>query len=330
MYLNIYDVAKEAGVSIATVSRVINNSGSVNPKTKEKIEAVIKKLDYVPNAIARGLATNSTKTIGVLVPDIRNAFHAESAFVLEQNFYKRGYSSILCNTTESLKQKIDYLYLMEMKKVDAILLVGANYGEEELIYEIKKINEKVPVVMLNNSIEGILSVHCDSTYGVKSAIKYLKDKGYSHPIYVSHKKVFDTRAYITKLEGFYQGMNLYFPNVEKTVIESKDDEASYEYIIDYIKNHREVDSIQFEKDTIAIKFMKLAISKGLDIPEDVAIIGFDNIEITEFTQKKISTIDHKIKQHCDLAVDLLIDKLNGMDVNLDNRIIPEFIEKETT
>lgn len=328
--MNIYDVAKEAGVSIATVSRVINNNGSVNPKTKEKIEEVIKKLGYVPNAIARGLATNSTKTIGVLVPDIRNTFHAESAFALEQDLYKNGYSSILCNTTESLKQKIDYLYLMEMKKVDAIFLVGAAYGEDELISEIKKINEKVPVVMLNNSIEGILSIHCDSTYGIKSSIKYLKDKGYKHPMYVSHKKVFDTRAYTTKLEGFYQGMDLYFPNIDKNIIESKDDEKSNKYIVNYIKKNKFIDAIQFEKDTMAVKFMKLAISEGLDIPNDVAIIGFDNIDVTEFTQKKISTIDHKIKEHCDLAVKLLMDILKGKDTKLDNRIIPEFIEKETT
>lgn len=328
--INIYDVAKAAGVSTATVSRVVNEIGNVRPKTKERVEEVIKQLGYTPNQIARGLATNSSKTIGILVPDIRNSFHAESAFELEQRLNQDGYSSILCNTTESVEKEIEYLHLLYGKKVDGIITVGAAYGEEAFIDALKKINREIPVVMINNKVEDIISVYCDEEYGMDKSIAFLKEKGYRYPIYVGDLNKFENRACISKKRGFMQAFSKYYPHKDVICLKSNSTPQNCEEILAFIQQNSYIDAIQFEKDTSAIFFMKHALSQGVDIPGELAVIGFDNINVTEFTQKKISTIDHKISEHCSLAVELMIKKLNKEEISFNHTILPEFISKETT
>ena len=328
--MNIYDIAKKANVSIATISRVLNNSDNVSEKTRKKVMDIIEELDYKPNEIARGLATNSTKTIGIMVPDIRNPFHSESAFVLEQRLNLNGYSSILCNTTEDVDKKVSYLKLLYSKKVDGIITVGASFGEEKFIDELREINKFIPVIMINNIVEGIISIYCDEEEGIDESIYHLKKKGYRFPMYVVDKKVFLTRACINKLSGFKKAMKKYYPNEQIIIKEYEENERSYFKLLEFIKENGKIDAIQFEKDTSAIRFMKVAISEGVSIPKQLGIVGFDNIDITDFTQKKISTIDHKINEHCNKAVNLLLSHIAGKKVDIINKIEPKFIPKETT
>lgn len=328
--MNIYDIAKKANVSIATISRVLNNSDNVSEKTRKKVMDIIEELDYKPNEIARGLATNSTKTIGIMVPDIRNPFHSESAFVLEQRLNLNGYSSILCNTTEDVDKKVSYLKLLYSKKVDGIITVGASFGEEKFINELREINKFIPVIMINNLVEGIISIYCDEEEGIDESIYHLKKKGYRFPMYVVDKKVFLTRACINKLSGFKKAMKKYYPNEQIIIKEYEENERSYFKLLEFIKENGKIDAIQFEKDTSAIRFMKVAISEGVSIPKQLGIVGFDNIDITDFTQKKISTIDHKINEHCNKAVNLLLSHIDGKKVDIINKIEPKFIPKETT
>ena len=328
--MNIYDIAKKANVSIATISRVLNNSDNVSEKTRKKVMDIIEELDYKPNEIARGLATNSTKTIGIMVPDIRNPFHSESAFVLEQRLNLNGYSSILCNTTEDVDKKVSYLKLLYSKKVDGIITVGASFGEEKFIDELREINKFIPVIMINNLVEGIISIYCDEEEGIDESIYHLKKKGYRFPMYVVDKKVFLTRACINKLSGFKKAMKKYYPNEQIIIKEYEENERSYFKLLEFIKENGKIDAIQFEKDTSAIRFMKVAISEGVSIPKQLGIVGFDNIDITDFTQKKISTIDHKINEHCNKAVNLLLSHIDGKKVDIINKIEPKFIPKETT
>ncbi|WBW50415.1 LacI family DNA-binding transcriptional regulator [Peptoniphilus equinus] len=323
--MNIYDIASKAGVSIATVSRVLNNNKNVSEKTRNKILDIMKDEEYTPNGVARSLATNRSKTIGILVPDIRNNFHFESAYAIEKLLYKSGYVSILCNTGESLKDKINYINVLRSKKVDGIITIGAVYGEEELLDILKKIHTNIPVVLLNNYDKGLLSVYCDEASGIIEAVNYLFNKGYKKPIFVSDKKAFKTRAYKEKIRGFSLGVKNRCKFIEMQV-ENDDD---FDELIDYItQNH--VDAIQFEKDTIAIKFLSKVLGKEINIPQDLGIIGFDNIDLTNHTRLKISSVDHKINTHADIAVSVLLKALEGNVEDVNIVIKPEFIAKETT
>ena len=147
--MNIYDIAKEAGVSIATVSRVLNGSENVRDLTRQKVEKVLKKYNYVPSAIARGLMTNSMKTIGIVTIDIRNLYYANVAHTIEQALRIIGFNSILCNTGYDIEQKIGYLRMLTEKKVDSVILVGSTFRDPLLDKPVLEISKQIPVIIVN-------------------------------------------------------------------------------------------------------------------------------------------------------------------------------------
>lgn len=329
--MNIYDIAKEANVSIATVSRVLNKSSAVKKETRDKVMEVIDKYNYRPSDIARGLAINKTNTVGIMVPDVRNPFHASASYLLEQYLLDEGYNSILCNTSEESVRKVRYFELLTQKEVEGIILLGASYGDKELEKVFEEVNKKIPVVIINNYIgKNSTFVICDGEKGVYESIEHLNNKGYKKPIYIYGD--YQNTTSFSKKDGFIRGLKDFYPNqkIEDSIFYIQDDISSYEKFLKVLREDANIDSIQFERDTAAIKFLKVAENNGFRVPEDLAIIGFDNIDFTEFTHKRLSTIDHKIDEHCELAVELIVKKIKGEKVKNNNYIVPKFIEKETT
>ena len=161
--MNIYEIAKRAGVSIATVSRVINNNPNVRDETREKVEKAIEESNYTVNDIARSLAVKTTHTIGVMTSDVRDSYYANAIYTIEQEFRELGYNVILCNTGQELQKKKKYLKVLLEKKVDGIILVGSVFKEQGDNSHIIEASKKVPVVILNSHIEGenIYSIVCD-------------------------------------------------------------------------------------------------------------------------------------------------------------------------
>ena len=328
--MNIYDVAKDAGVSTATVSRVINGSGKVNESTKQKVLDSIKKLGYKPNAVARSLATKSTNIIGVMVSDVRDPFHAEASFLLEQLLYKEGYSTILCNTTESKIQQYEYFDLLYSEQVDGIIAVGSMFNDDRLINQIKYINQKIPVILLNNEADEIISVHLNVDTGIRQSLEYLKESGKKSPIYIKHQMEYETLASQNKERAFTSQVEEIF-GIKPYIYKIDDGEDKNRELIDYIKCNPHIDSLLFEKDLLAIRFMKYAMESGISIPDELALVGFDNLRLTDMTYKSVSTIDHKIQEMCEIAVKLLTSKLeDDKDIAYSNVVNSNFIPKETT
>lgn len=325
--LNIYDIAKEANVSISTVSRVMNNSGSVSKKTRDKVEAIIKKSDYSPNNIARSLASNKSSLIGLLVPDIRNYFHSQACYEIDNLLKDHGYRTLLSNTTKDLDEKIKILKIQKHQMVEGIITVGSDYNEKEFIDEAVELNKTIPIVQLNNYNENLVSVYCDEKNGMDQALAYLKSKNYQKPAFVYITRSKNNRAFNEKKKGYEQALNKYYAN--NAYIEIFLDDYSYEDLLKKIKSEG-IDAIQCENDSIAIKLFKFFTDKGLDVPGDIGIIGFDNQLTTDYTQKRISSIDHKIYDHSKVAVDLLLELINDKEVKRDNVIKPELVVKETT
>ena len=142
--MNIYDIAKEASVSIATVSRVLNGSNRVRDITRQKVEAVLNKYNYIPSAIARGMMTNSMKTIGIVTIDIRGLYYANVSYSIEQALSILGYNTILCNTGYDPEQKIRYLQMLAEKKVDSIIMVGSVFKDPRLNKPVEAISKNIP------------------------------------------------------------------------------------------------------------------------------------------------------------------------------------------
>ena len=170
--MNIYDIAKEAGVSISTVSRVLNHKDRVNPETKRRVEEILEKYDYKPSAIARGMVSKSMKTVSILTVDIRVPHYSRTAYTIEREFSRRGYEVTLCNTGGEVEETEKYLRTVLEKKVDGIVLVGSVFNTICKKPEISSLLKKVPVVLANGKLElpNSYSVLVDDRYGVALAV----------------------------------------------------------------------------------------------------------------------------------------------------------------
>ena len=151
--MNIYDIAKEAGVSIATVSRVLNNKGTVSAATRARVEAILKQNNYTPSAIARGMVSKSMRTVAVLTVDIRVPHYARTAYTIEREFSRRGYEVILCNTGGDRAETLRYLQAVNQKQVDGIVLVGSVFDTICQGTEMEKLLTGVPVVLANGKLD---------------------------------------------------------------------------------------------------------------------------------------------------------------------------------
>ena len=186
--MTIYDISKKAGVSIATVSRVLNGSDKVRPATRKKVMDIIEKYDYTPNAFARGMGLHSVQTVGILCADSSDLFLAKAVYYLEQELQSNGYESLLCCTGYNLDIKKNYLNLILSKKVDGIILVGSNFigtNEEENQY-IKDVSAQVPIMLLNASFDypNVYSTLCDDYTSMFEATVSMLDAGIEDILYL--------------------------------------------------------------------------------------------------------------------------------------------------
>lgn len=305
----------------------MNNSGSVSQKTRDKVEAIIKRSDYSPNNIARSLASKKSSLIGLLVPDIRNYFHSQACYEIDNLLKAHGFRTLLSNTSRDLNEKIDILKIQKNQQVEGIITVGSDYNEKEFIKEAIEMNKTIPIVQLNNYNQNLVSVYCDEKDGMEQSISYLKDKKYKNPAFVYTTLSANNRAFNEKKGGYEQALKKHFENNDN--IEILLDDYTEEDLVKKIKSEG-IDAIQCENDNIAIKLFKFFTDNGWNVPGDIGIIGFDNQLTTDYTQKRISSIDHKIFNHAKVAVDLLVDLIDGKEVERDNVIKPKLVVKETT
>ncbi|WP_319415916.1 LacI family DNA-binding transcriptional regulator [Marispirochaeta aestuarii] len=218
--MNIYDIAREAGVSIATISRVLNGSPKVKESTRTRIERILEKHHYSPSAFARGMVYGSMHTIGVLTVDVRDLYFGTVTHTIEQAFSRSGYTTVLCNTGGIPERQLHYLELLTTKKVDGIILVGSYFDNRELEEAIRHVAARIPVIMLNRDLQGdnIWSVVCDEAQGISACVAHLSALGHRDIIYIRDTTTFSA---MRKLSGFRRGMeSAGLENAEAAVIET--------------------------------------------------------------------------------------------------------------
>ena len=205
--MNIYDIAAEAGTSISTVSRVLNNKGNVNPKIRDRVEAVLKKYDYKPSAIARGMVSKTMKNIAILTVDVRVTHYARMIYVIEQEFSNLGYNVSVCNTGGSVQECNRYFEILSEKQTDGIVLIGSVFNELIKYPEITAKIKDTPVVIANGQVKlpNFYSVLVDDTKAIRMASDYMFDHGRMDLFYVFDIATDSGRA---KRQGFLEAMKL--------------------------------------------------------------------------------------------------------------------------
>ena len=199
--MNIYDIASQAEVSIATVSRVLNGKGNVSEKTRERVLQVIEELGYTPNIFARGLGLNSIKMVGILCSDVSDIYYATAVSILEKELRKSGYDSLLCCTGDQLEDRRKSIDLLLSKRVDAIILVGSTFKEKGDNSHILDAAKEVPFVLINDFIEApnIYGVVCDDFNAVRETVSVFLEQGLRRIAYLYDA---DTYSGALKLSGY--------------------------------------------------------------------------------------------------------------------------------
>lgn len=326
--MNIYDIAKEAGVSIATVSRVINNKGYVSDKTRKKIESVMAKSEYQPSAIARGLASGSMKTIAIFVIDVRVPHYATTSFTMERMLTDLGYLVYICNTGEDLVDWKRYLQIVSERKVDGIILTGSIYNQLENEAILDQFSQ-IPIVMANGRMkrENVKSVLVDEGYGMELAAEHLFSRGHTKLAYVMDKP---TEAAERKKNGFVRQMAVLgvMDAVRHVYRTEYGLEAGAKIATELFR--KGYDGIVFGEDLTAVGAMNALTREGVRIPEGVAIIGCNNSEYSYVCNPSLTSVNNKAGVLSELTVRLLVDLLNQKEETAEMVVIPELVVRESS
>lgn len=328
--VNIYDIAREAGVSIATVSRVLNNKGTVSAVTRQKVEAVLNRHHYTPSAIAQGMVSKSMRTVAVLTVNIRVAHYARTAYTIEREFSRRGYEVILCNTGGDREATLKYLRAVTKKQVDGIVLVGSVFNRIGRDPEIEALLRTAPVVLANGRLElpNSYSVLVDDEHGVALAVEHLYAKGRRELFYI---KDMNTASADLKLNGFLIGMRRCGLEAEGHVLYTQDSiEGGISAVQELRAGGRPFDGIVCGEDITAVGVVKGLLRAGISIPEQVAVTGYNNSIYAHLCEPELTGIDNKPEQVALLCVQLLESLMDKTDIYSSVTIQPELVQGQTT
>ncbi|UVI31397.1 LacI family DNA-binding transcriptional regulator [Paenibacillus spongiae] len=307
----IYDIAREAGVSIATVSQVINGKGKISDKRRQEIYRIMEELNYRPSVIASALTGKSTFTLGLLIPDISNPFFAEMARAVEDCGSRSKYSLVICSTDNKDEKVSGYLELLQQKSVDGII-IGTGVEDRDLLTPL--LHKSIPIVMIAREMPGIQlpTVIVDDYAGGKKAAEHLLGLRHrSMAIITEPTKVSSSRE---RLRGFRdaimsQGLELPDEMVKKTGENLLKDGKSR--ALELLAGSNPPSAIFCCNDLIAIGTLQAAKELGIRVPEQLSIVGFDNTILASVTEPALTTISQPTEKMGSIAVETLIRLLEG-------------------
>jgi LacI family transcriptional regulator/LacI family purine nucleotide synthesis repressor/LacI family repressor for deo operon, udp, cdd, tsx, nupC, and nupG len=315
--ITIYDIARKAGVSVATVSRVLTGKSNVNKETKVKIKKIIKDLKYEPNLIARALHDKKTKTIAILVQSLTNPFFVNLCNEIDIYCSKVGYTLFIGITNNDYKTESKLMNMFEKRQVDGMILLGGRINEinlnKKLIDEIVDYSKRFPLVLINSNIkiENCYNVKSDENNGFKELIDYV--------ISLNHRLI----GLITGQRGLWPTENkikIFREALYKNNIAVNDDWIiSGEYTIESGENSmKEIISkkvfptvVMCTNDILAIGAINQIIKSGLKCPDDISITGFDDIDISQYYYPGITTVRQNYLQLSKSAVKKITDHIAG-------------------
>ena len=311
--MNIYDIAKLADVSIATVSRVMNGSNKVSEKTRQKVLSIIEQESYTPNIFAQGLGLHTMHTIGILVPSIADTYMSRSVSYLEDQLQKFGYDCILSCSGFDQQKKESHVQMLLSKHIDALILIGSSYtgqGNKHDTEYIRNAAMQVPVFVVNGIVKGenIYSYVSGDKRAVYDAVSALIESGRRRILFLTESSSYSASQ---KLEGYHKALLRHdIPYDDRLV---KHVPNHIHKVCHFLLNdlHEEYDSIMATTDIVGIGAVKYATARGIRIPQDLSIIGYNNTLMTLGCEPELSSIDNHCDDLCSTVAMRLISVLGG-------------------
>ena len=278
------DVARETGLTVTTVSRILNNRGYISDESRKKVEEAMKKLDYQPNEVARALSKKSSNVIGVIVPHINNPYFAEVISNLENEAKKKRYNILLFNSKSNDDNELKYIDMCKSNRVAGIIMMSGSVQMEEFT------GLKVPLITIERSLEcgaktllhisGVNETEMPADERSSGFVKVCEANG------VWHREI-------------------------KTTIKQYDSGEYHEFLKELLMEYPEVDGIFASSDVIAAQLIQVARHLGRKVPEDLKIVGFDDVNIASLTTPTITSIRQPIKEMARTAISFLLDAAAG-------------------
>ena len=315
------EVAKLAGVGVGTVSRVLNN-GSVKQSTREKVETAIKSLNYQPDIYARGLKTNKTNTIALILPSVWHPFFSEFALHVESHLERNHYKLYLCNSNGNSEKEREYIQMVMQNKVDGI--IGITYSDID-----EYISSNLPFVSIDRYFtEDVIYVTSDNAAGGELAVKELLDRQCHHLAYIGGYQ--DTPNETKNRRKFFE-LSCERYGIRYDVLNMLEPIACIEeQITAFLTTHPLIDGIFTINDSMALEVCRVLSKMGRRVPQDVQVIGFDGQRIRAEEDYPVSTIVQPIQDMAIQAVELLLDVIEGKEVEKRTVLPVKFAEGGTT
>lgn len=316
------DIAERVGVSITTVSRVLNGKGSISQETKDKVFQVMKELNYYPNEMARSLVNKNSHLVGLIVPYIDHAFFSTLTAAIEEACYKEGYKLFLCTSGGHRDREREQLAALRSNNVAGVLVCSRDVGTALSSWDI-------PQVSIERTVDGTPSVACDNYQGGVLAVRELLASGCRAPLlfgnrivsmylpaYLRYQGFFETlrKAGVTCGEYYIDAEDLFGRDLENDLRRAKE-------------RFPETDGIFATSDVLAARIQSALrnLTPGVD---SIPLVGFDGVDISEYC--RISTVAQPIREMGELAVKILIDRINGKDVPVSSILPVSFIRRSSS
>lgn len=333
--MNIYDVARLAGVSIATVSRVVNDSPRVSEKTKEKVLKVMEENNYTPNVFARGLGLGSMKSVGIVCPDVADPYMAKAVSYVEKNLRGYGYDCILYCSGYYEEDKQQAIQMILKKHIDALILVGSNYVDEnpDKVDYILNAAEQLPIFIINGYTEGdnIYCVLTDDFQAVYDVTEELIFEGRRQILFLTTA---DSYSAGRKQAGYEAALRSHGIEVnEKLILKSeKSIHKSLAITRDLLLRQRNLDfdSVIATEDMLAVGALKYAKARGLKVPSEINVIGYNNSELASSCEPELTSVDNRVEILCKTAIDSLMTVLSGKSIQHKQTVKSHLVRRSST
>ncbi|MCE5344531.1 MAG: LacI family transcriptional regulator [Eubacteriales bacterium] len=334
--MNIYDISEKAGVSIATVSRVLNGSSRVSPKTRERVLAVMAQQGYVPNAFARGLGLKSMKTIGLLCPNASDSYLAQALSYLERAFRGNGYDCLLCCTGKKLLDRTKGVEMLLSKHVDGIVLMGSTFVEEDDAGNnyLRCAAAQIPLVLLNGSFafDNVYCVLCDDYHATLEATQSLLDSGRRNILYLYHSSNFSGKK---KLNGYKAGLQSRgIPVRDELIRFYTEDKLNVPDVRDFIlaidREGVAFDAVLTSEDVLSVGAAKYARVANRSVPESLSIIGYNNSNFCLCCEPELTSVDNKLESLCNQCVSTMLNVLAGQESPQKSLFMGELVKRGST
>lgn len=329
----IKDVAREAGVSYATVSRALNDHPEINEETKKRIVKIAMKMGYRPNAIAQGLVKKETKTVGLIIPDITNPFFPEVARGIEDAAVEAGYTIFLCNTNWNAKREERYLNVLLQKQVDGLIIAPSS---EEISHLRIPLNSGIKTIFISRVINHANStcIIIDNILGAKQAVEYLIGRGHRRIAFIGGQEDISTNR--ERLQGYTQALSANGLEFDESLVKTGSFKRDSGYfIMNQLLNTQESNrptAVFAANDLLALGALQAVRENGLGIPSDIAVVGFDDIEFASLPEIQLTTVAQPKYDMGKLAFTTLTELMGGGGYSSGRKILldPVLVVRKTS